>query len=226
MRKILEHLGQNWIKYGFESMAVLISILAAFALNNWNDERKAVKYHEELVTNLSQEFEGNLESLKSQVERLERKIKASDSLIMLLRNREISEELNLDSLIFATMDFPTWNPSTFLLTELKTTGEFKSLTNNELRKLMFDWEQHYENLKEWYGWQIDTMKKCFDTSSPMMMDSYLYQRTIIKTADRAFLESQEFQSCFTQSRVIAERLFNTYQNETIPKIEKIIEVTQ
>ena len=40
MKRIIEHLKQNWIKYGFETLVVTVGILAAFGLNNWNEERK------------------------------------------------------------------------------------------------------------------------------------------------------------------------------------------
>jgi len=40
MKTIFIHLKENWIKYGFETLAFLVSILVAFSLNNWNEERK------------------------------------------------------------------------------------------------------------------------------------------------------------------------------------------
>ena len=40
MKKIFIHLRENWIKYGFETLAFLVGLLLAFSLNNWNEERK------------------------------------------------------------------------------------------------------------------------------------------------------------------------------------------
>ena len=37
--KFLKHLRTDWFKYGFETMAVIVGILAAFALDNWNSEQ-------------------------------------------------------------------------------------------------------------------------------------------------------------------------------------------
>ena len=38
--KIFNHLRSDWFRYGFETLAVVVGILIAFALDNWNDERK------------------------------------------------------------------------------------------------------------------------------------------------------------------------------------------
>ena len=38
--KIFKYLRSEWFRYGFETLAVVIGILAAFALENWNEERQ------------------------------------------------------------------------------------------------------------------------------------------------------------------------------------------
>ena len=40
MKRILTNLKENWITYGFETLVVIVGILVAFALNNWNEDRK------------------------------------------------------------------------------------------------------------------------------------------------------------------------------------------
>ncbi len=38
--KVFKHLRSDWFRYGFETIAVVVGILVAFALDNWNEERK------------------------------------------------------------------------------------------------------------------------------------------------------------------------------------------
>jgi len=38
--KIFDHLKSDWFRYGFETAAVVVGILVAFALDNWNEGRK------------------------------------------------------------------------------------------------------------------------------------------------------------------------------------------
>ena len=40
MKKIINHLKENWIRHGFETLVVAVGILVAFTLNNWNEGRK------------------------------------------------------------------------------------------------------------------------------------------------------------------------------------------
>lgn len=56
MKKILNHLRENWIQLGLETVVVVVGILVAFTLNNWNEERKSniksKEYSEKLVSDL------------------------------------------------------------------------------------------------------------------------------------------------------------------------------
>ncbi len=46
MRKFFRHLKENWIKYGFETFSILIGIIGALTIDNWNEERKErIKEH-------------------------------------------------------------------------------------------------------------------------------------------------------------------------------------
>lgn len=38
--KIIKHIRNDWFRYGFETIAVVVASLVAFALDNWNDDRK------------------------------------------------------------------------------------------------------------------------------------------------------------------------------------------
>ena len=40
MKKIIEHLKLEWWKYELETLVVIVGILGAFTLNNWNESRK------------------------------------------------------------------------------------------------------------------------------------------------------------------------------------------
>ena len=52
MKKIVNHLKENWIKYGFETFVIIVGILGAFALNNWNESRKASRVEKEHLINI------------------------------------------------------------------------------------------------------------------------------------------------------------------------------
>ena len=39
--KIIKHFKGNWVRHGFETLYVIVGILVAFSLNDWNENRKA-----------------------------------------------------------------------------------------------------------------------------------------------------------------------------------------
>ena len=62
--KVFKHLRSDWFRYGFETLAVIVGILVAFALDNWNEERKSGL----LAVSLLEELHENLESDVTQFE--------------------------------------------------------------------------------------------------------------------------------------------------------------
>jgi hypothetical protein len=67
MKKILNHLKENWIRHGFETLVVTIGILGAFTLNNWNEEKKnralEIKILAEIRANLLQDYKDHNENI-------------------------------------------------------------------------------------------------------------------------------------------------------------------
>ncbi|MDA0194299.1 MAG: DUF6090 family protein [Bacteroidetes bacterium] len=53
MKKLIKHLKSEWYKYGIETLVVVVGIQMAFALNNWNEQRKIYKQEIELQVKLN-----------------------------------------------------------------------------------------------------------------------------------------------------------------------------
>jgi len=62
--KLLRHLRTDWFKNGFETIAVVVGILATFALDNWYEDRKQESIEE--VKNLFSLSSWNSEQLTTQ----------------------------------------------------------------------------------------------------------------------------------------------------------------
>jgi hypothetical protein len=56
MQKIIQHLKENWVRHAFETLVVIVGILVAYGLNNWNENRKnkqkAIRYLTEIASDL------------------------------------------------------------------------------------------------------------------------------------------------------------------------------
>ena len=65
MKKIIKHLKENWIRHGFETLAVLIGVLAAFSLNNWNENRLKQTELDTYLLNLVENLESDVKLMNS-----------------------------------------------------------------------------------------------------------------------------------------------------------------
>jgi hypothetical protein len=59
--KIFKHLNTDWFRYGFETIAVVVGILVAFALDNWNEDRKLQNEELELLVDIQNNLEATIE---------------------------------------------------------------------------------------------------------------------------------------------------------------------
>jgi hypothetical protein len=91
MKRIIEHLKVNWIRYGFESFAVLVSILAAFALNNWNENRKALHQRDIFLKHISTNLQEDIDQLNDLFEFTEETISRSENLINSFKKQSFDE---------------------------------------------------------------------------------------------------------------------------------------
>ena len=61
--KIFKHIRSKWFHYGFETLAVVVGILIAFALDNWNDERKQQELELKTLIELKNALQSDLEDI-------------------------------------------------------------------------------------------------------------------------------------------------------------------
>jgi len=149
MKRILEHLNQNWIKYGFESFAILISILAAFALNSWNENRKESIKENTLMINLKRDFTLRQQELLEFKEARRNAMVAIRELNRAIANQKIlpSKE-KLDTCIMLISNAMTFNDQFKMLDVLFSTGMINDLKNEELKQRLLLWPQQVEEMME------------------------------------------------------------------------------
>jgi len=152
IRKNLLNEGKTskYLKYAIgEIVLVVIGILIALQINNWNEDRIERKEEQKIISNLNNEFEANLKALDSIINRLNSGMASMEKVFNLIgQDTSHYSNYSIDSLIQQTLISPTWRPSEFVLNDLKSSGGFSKLENNNLKKLLFKWSRFYNEIQE------------------------------------------------------------------------------
>lgn len=137
----------KYLLYAFgEILLVVIGILIALQVNNWNEKRLVGEEVNAIVLNLNSEFSDNLELLNNDLLRIDSVLYGLEEILELTleKNNSIGQQ-ELNELLETTFTTPTWSPSSVVVEELKYSGGFSRLNDETLKRLLFDWERHYLN---------------------------------------------------------------------------------
>jgi uncharacterized protein DUF6090 len=128
-----------------EVLLVVIGILMAVQVNNWNESRKLeILEHMELVQ-IQKEFHSNLKQLEDKISQRKSIIKSATNLISVIDN---NLDISIDSLDFyinKTLFYPTFNP---ISNDLLASGKINLISNQELKNLLLDWPSYIEQVNE------------------------------------------------------------------------------
>ena len=151
--KVLKHLKSDWFRYGFETLAVVVGILVAFALESWNDTQKVKKEEHEILVNLLYD----LRDAKQQSSSLLNVEETSKEYLIAALNQHstgetLPQEFYSDSIFYDIL----WNvemevPIINSYSDIKNTGKTSLITNEHIRQRFTNLELSIYNLRN----QID-----------------------------------------------------------------------
>ena len=143
----------KYLKYAIgEILLVVVGILIALQVNNWNEKRKEQKQISIYLNGLSQEIERDISMIKViqyQAEQVRMRI---DSLSLKASNvtKESISNLDVVCLTWMNMYRPySWNRAT--LEELKSSGSLKLIGNTELSKKIVSYDALTHHMDEDYN---------------------------------------------------------------------------
>lgn len=136
---------RNWKKYAIEFLSIFIAVISAFALNNWNDNRRDNKAESKILSEILNGLHKDIEDVKVNVGGHEKGLKACE----FWRRIFTDTESNPDSLQiyyrFLTRDFIS-NQNTSGYETLKSKG-LELIRNDSLRsKIISLYEYDYKTL--------------------------------------------------------------------------------
>ncbi len=132
----------KYLKYAIgEIILVVVGILIALSLNNWNTNRAQKQKEQILLSALNKEFKVNKVQLDTVMFHYRRTMKSNNYLLSRLPIKDLKKE-NLDSLAYHLwnhVDYWTFNPSSGVTSSIMNSSSINIISNNELRQLLVGW---------------------------------------------------------------------------------------
>jgi hypothetical protein len=136
----------KYLKYAIgEVVLVVIGILIALSINNWNESRIDRISEQAILRQLKSEFNSNLKQLD---EKIGIRSYIMNSAIQLLANIDNPSIRNIDSIemhLAKTTPYTTFDP---ILNDLATSGNLRLIKNDSLRALLSVWTSEIVQVTE------------------------------------------------------------------------------
>ena len=196
----------KYFKYAIgEIVLVMIGILLALQVSNWNQERKEADKEELLLEALHQEFLENRTQLDSVVFVHERSLADTEYMISLFPIHP--ETINLDTLSKGLLYWGNWstfNPSQGVIKSLVNSSTFELISDPELRVLLVSWEDVLADYKEEEDIAVQLL---YDHLFPELASNVAWRRGGLKDDrfDKNYLTTVNFENLF----LMREDILNT-----------------
>ena len=135
MKKLLTTLSDKWAEYILEILVITIGILGAFALNNWNEDRKENAKREDLLLSLQSDLNSDIHSIKLQNKRVIERADFADYLLQLLDDLPATIDTPKVTMSLERVGFiHSFNPTLATYNQMLGSGMLDILDNDELAK--------------------------------------------------------------------------------------------
>jgi len=162
LHRITEHLrAQNWTALVLDFVIVVVGILIAFQLTEWNDSRKDRAKEAVYLAHLDAEMDVILERLETGVSVARTSSEAAEMLLAVRRNYRSDpeaplpedEEINGSLRLLRAGRVPAGAPATFK--QMVSSGELTILRSDELRNALFRYDEFAVIAREVWrgGWE-------------------------------------------------------------------------
>jgi hypothetical protein len=170
----------KYFKYAIgEIILVVIGILIALQINNWNENRKERRQEQVLLKQLHSEFQSNLEQLDAKIELRNMMSKASRKLLDYIDHPEKRQQDSVIKYIAITQIGPTFDP---IVNDLVSSGRIQLLQNQTLKEKLSLWTSEIVQVTEEEVLWVDIKTNKFQ--------SYLSEKIPMRSVINEFWKSQ------------------------------------
>ena len=235
---LIENKFSKYLIYAIgEIILVVIGILIALSINNWNTNKINQSESKEFNQRLLNEFSGNLNLADTKIQKMDSIISSSKSILELLNKMPSDDNIKtLDSLLYIAINGIKVEFRTGTLTEGLNTGKVALIDSEILKSKLYGLPSNIDYVREW--------DKTYSNYLSDILQPFLYKNFNYRTMDNTFsnykigtskfkvdrnrllLENEEFENLidnhYFQSN--AQMKFHTNLRNEIEEIKKLIEI--
>jgi len=132
-----------------EIVLVVIGILIALSINNWNEQKKNNKIEFETLQSLKEDLISSRNQLIEKTKDTKERV-VFDSLVLLhINERQLGIDMDsLNFLVTENLSPPTFDPEEGILNEIISTGKLTIIQSQEIRSFVSSWNMNMKEIKE------------------------------------------------------------------------------
>lgn len=96
---------KSWKNYGFDFLSIFIAVISAFALNNWNDNRRSNLAEQKILNEISNGLKKDIEDVEANMQGHKEGIKAIKYFRSAIGQKEVPQDSAIYYYIILTRDF-------------------------------------------------------------------------------------------------------------------------
>lgn len=137
----------KYIKYAVgEIILVVIGILIALQINNWNEQRKNIIEESIILSNLIEDLRADIDGYNESIDWLKSRQANVDSLILFLKNPDISvNDAKLTYWLITSGYILDYTPVYPTYTEIIGSGKLSLIESEEIKKGLANYRSNFDN---------------------------------------------------------------------------------
>ena len=139
---------KRYFKYAIgEIILVVIGILIALQINNWNTQQKDIAKEQQILLSLQEEFKQNIQELKFDHQINLSCINAVTTLLNFDENSDF-ETQTIDSLMGQVYNFATFDARLGVINDISSSGNLELIRDSKLRYKLNQWSGELSDYQE------------------------------------------------------------------------------
>ncbi|TPV31421.1 hypothetical protein FJ651_14600 [Paucihalobacter ruber] len=215
----------TYFKYAIgEIILVVIGILIALQINNWNEQRKNISKEVQYLNSFKTDLLANKNELERVISKSEFTSKCSDSLLNHISGDSAYLYLNhIESMILASANFTVYQTFEGTVQDIIGSGTLDIIKNDSIRKAIGSWHANLKGIREWEKLDKDGSSEYYRfLQHNMPLFQLNTQEFILTESEKERLFNNQLFLNLILTRYRTPRILNeNYKNE-LPRLNKLI----